>query len=1471
MKLNEIQRAYMAGRATYMPLGGVDMQDIRCFSTIYTKEQLISAIKKVLSHYTLFNCCVRRENNCFSISSQEPDAALLIKLVQVNTEQDIVELAHRHLKEYASMLFDVEHSLWRITVLELSKHAGNSMEISSIIIFSFNGILIDGYVISKIIHEIFSRAAGFTSERLLNGCESKILGSLGAIKNLPSKQAYWATKLANLKSPITLPWLKNINQVLHVPRRRLTLPIKQDIALALLDNACANGLFENTLYSLAVLKSLNDHVQLYDFVIAIPTSQSAIKQICANTSSFFPLRYTWNSRYSLLEEAVDIQDTILNALANDIGGINVAQQLCSQLKTILPLPVVFTNALNWEPFESVYGVHYLEGQTETPQVALDIRLTRLNKECIHLDLDYAQGLLAEDVVTTLAQGIYAWICRLATEKLDSPSVFKSPKGLVNTSNRGGYNFFIEQIIQNIEINPLDTTVLINRNRALSYKELGEKVKQAKWQLKSVGIGRGDVVALCLPKSFEHVYYLLACLTSGIIWMPLDAEAPVARIILQLKNAKAVGMVADTGDEQICRAIQDHVPDIRMCIAQKLIEVSSTDNLDKPSWHYVKDRSASYYLYTSGSTGIPKCVVLNNVATDNVISATVHAWNINRHDCVMSVTPFYHDMALFDILGTLYVGATLVIPEREKAKDAFEWAYLVQTCGVSIWVSVPAIVDMLLVAATAQQLQSIRLLAQGGDYLRIKTLRQLLHMKPTIRLYSLGGPTETTIWSIWHEISLEADLERYGCIPYGRALVGNQYSILDDDYKECSANQLGKIAMSGVNLSNGYLIDGELRSDGYEIVDAALGGMVYISKDRGLKDEKGVIIFKAREEGYLKIKGVRISAEEIERHILAIASIKQCIVFELENKDFSFSELAVAYVPEQVTDKPTSLQYIDELRKYLPLTFIPTKWYPLSGFPLTANGKLDRRAVRQMLTKQTIDEPVDANRLSVPELMNNSIPTIGSSTLLDKVSYEQFIALAQSPQQVTSSPAEQIVQQIATEYEQRAWMLHQQNPLSAAGPLMVVLKLQGNIDSVRLIASLYHLYDGGSALNSTFFIQEESGALYRHLNRYEAHDVIAWHSVDTLEEGRQLLTQKMYEAIDLVLGPIIKFYLLDMKQGGYLLGIHAHHILMDNSSWALIFSMLSQLYNGTKNSEQNHIATCSVDNNREIAQQYWRQQFTSKLTPFVAPVGLKADIGSALVIHKIGHPTVSIGNSDAHRYSIEIEHEQIIKEIKDLSLATVITYFALSLLEKNNEQFLDVLVPVVGTVLGHSLDNIKNTSNVLPIRVHAVGELTIDALCQNITQQIQNGVAHDLPYEHIINLTGSDRQNLPTILVTEFDLPSKHIDFQGVTTEIIDLPPIDTYYTMTLAYSKDVLRGIVKFELTSDKTINPFAAGLLLQDFVRRLCVDNAHATEQAIQNVRIDLNPNMDVLQAIIQVYSEVLEMEVKAQDNFFDLGGIHL
>ncbi|RZH27445.1 peptide synthetase [Acinetobacter pittii] len=584
-------------------------------------------------------------------------------------------------------------------------------------------------------------------------------------------------------------------------------------------------------------------------------------------------------------------------------------------------------------------------------------------------------------------------------------------GQMNDKNNNVENF-LKRIYENIFDQNSNRTALIFEDRSISYAEVGTQVAKVMYVLKKQNLATGSVVAICLRKSPEHIYTAFACALTGIIWLPVDMDSPPSRLNYLLTNSRADVVVSDSS--------------IAGVQTLNINEILLATTAYEPSFNAEINRLPAYYLYTSGSTGTPKCVVLNNQATENTLQQTISEWKITADDVIMAVTPFHHDMSVFDVFASMAVGATLVMPSFEQSKNAVVWANLVDRYKVTLWSSVPAIVDMLFSVAQKEQLQSLRLIAQGGDYIKPSLISKLREQLPNARLFSLGGPTETTIWSIWHEIN-EQDQE---IIPYGKALENNRYFILDENLKPCQMGEVGTMYMTGLNLSNGYLLDGEIYyKDFVEIqVSENETQTAFRMSDQGYFREDGNIIFAGREEGYLKIKGVRISAAEVENALTKNPYIYNCVVVSCVHPTTETQELVAVYTLENKykTTRLNSPELKNFLKVHLPSSHIPSKYLGIETIPLTRNGKIDRKAVQEIAqgkiyVSSTLSTKSSKTQSSVAEVGDSVLSVFreciadSQAERMDIFYRSEILAIGIRPKQLMSI-AQKLSQKLNTEID-----------------------------------------------------------------------------------------------------------------------------------------------------------------------------------------------------------------------------------------------------------------------------------------------------------------------------------------------------------------------------------------------------------------------------------------------------------------------
>ncbi|WP_343565072.1 amino acid adenylation domain-containing protein [Kiloniella sp. b19] len=938
--LNSLQKAYLVGRSTHLPLGGVAMQDFREYRGRLDCELFRQRLSALVEKHSSLRTCIDEVRLVQSIREDVVLNLEIVDLTQDSHEQALCRIEQTK-EDYAHRLFDLSAgSPWKVTLWKLPE--GSEQEDTVVVFVLFDALLLDGFSISQMMKELFS-----DGDIAVAGNRPEPVEFSAQTKASDSDEAYWREKLEAVTAAPKLPWTQSLETVRSSRYQRSTLCVSRERFRALGKLGARQGLFRNTVLMSLVLEVLSTWLSEGSLCVGVPVAPGNAEQL-GNRSGFIAV--DWNSAEgSFASRAQSLQQDIHSGLEHlSFSGIEINRLLMKDSSEGPALPVVLTNALNWPMLDQDSPVSFHSGLTQTPQTAMDIRLSLNADGDLLIDIDFAREALEAGVVDDILRTLDEVVTNL-----DQPEDLLSlnASDYVDLShyrfNQTGEDYrpgdYLGSLADNLFCGVFEQSALICGGEKTSYSELGQKVASILAAFEQRELGRGDVVAICLPRSPEHIAVTLACALAGLIWVPVDAASPDDRLEYLLENC-CPSLVVSTG-----RA--SGRTDCPIASPDELLSAPAPDDpraLLPDLQELSRSMDPAYYLYTSGTTGKPKCVVLNNRATDNVVGQTIENWQITEQDVFISVTPLHHDMSVFDVFGSLVAGASLVLPEPGSEKDAIRWNQLVAEHGVTIWCSVPAILEMLMACLRSETVRSLRLVAQGGDYIKPSVIQRLHKLCPKMRLISLGGPTETTIWSIWHEIMPE-DME---LVPYGRALPANGYYLLNEKGGHCPAGVRGRIHTVGANVALGYLEEGKLVQKDFVSVSGDKGQPVraFRTGDLGCFRRDGTLLFAGRVNNYIKVRGVRVSLPDIENELLKSPEIKQVLVVDYGSVSGGDSVLGALCVCDD-SDGVASAVLRDFARSCLPESHVPSRFLCVRELPLSANGKPDRKQAAQLLCEQ----------------------------------------------------------------------------------------------------------------------------------------------------------------------------------------------------------------------------------------------------------------------------------------------------------------------------------------------------------------------------------------------------------------------------------------------------------------------------------------------------------------------------------------
>lgn len=303
---------------------------------------------------------------------------------------------------------------------------------------------------------------------------------------------------------------------------------------------------------------------------------------------------------------------------------------------------------------------------------------------------------------------------------------------------------------------------------------------------------------------------------------------------------------------------------------------------------------------------------------------------------------HEDVNIFSVLG---VGGTLVLPNPEKGPDASHWGRLLNEYKVTLWNSVPAQAEMLdAFASKSESYPTVRLVLLSGDWINTSLPGRLRKIMTNAQMISLGGATEGGIWSIYHEID---EIEERPTILYGKALLGQWMGVVDEELRICPEYVSGQIAIGGYSLAEGYLGDTTLTKEKFVYVEEEKN-RIYLTGDNGRYVENGDIEFLGRLDNQVKINGHRIEIAEIENAIRGMQNIEDCCV--VYNQSIGKGVL-IAFIKNKISSiSYTKEEYRKQLAFFLPPAMIPSEFVNVERFPLSTNGKIDRKGLAESIQK-----------------------------------------------------------------------------------------------------------------------------------------------------------------------------------------------------------------------------------------------------------------------------------------------------------------------------------------------------------------------------------------------------------------------------------------------------------------------------------------------------------------------------------------
>ena len=493
---------------------------------------------------------------------------------------------------------------------------------------------------------------------------------------------------------------------------------------------------------------------------------------------------------------------------------------------------------------------------------------------------------------------------------------------------------IQELFEAQVVRTPEAVAVVYEDQQLTYGELNGRANQLARYLRTRGVGPDVLVGLCVERSLAMLVGLLGILKAGGAYVPLDPTYPTERLAYMLADSRPQVVLTQAGLRASIPATE--IPMLCLDTQWELVANGATANLP----HHNFPQHLAYVIYTSGSTGKGKGVLVTH---GNVVQST-KARQIKYGEELRSfllLSSIAFDSSVAGILGTLAYGGQLVLPAGERLEPGILWE-LIDQRKISQLLTVPSFYRLLLEQlpmTKGRSLQSVILAGEEcGSDLFVKHRSSL----SGVRFFNEYGPTEATVWSTVHE---GRDWESTPTVPIGRPIANTQIYILDEDLEPVPVGVAGELHIAGEGLARGYLRRPDLTAEKFipNPFNAESGARMYKTGDLARYLSDGTIEYLGRLDHQVKIRGFRIELGEIEAALQAVPGVREAVV--LAREDSPGDKRLVAYVVAKPGTEPMEAGVLrSRLVRALPAYMVPSAFVFPEQFPLTPNGKVDRKAL-----------------------------------------------------------------------------------------------------------------------------------------------------------------------------------------------------------------------------------------------------------------------------------------------------------------------------------------------------------------------------------------------------------------------------------------------------------------------------------------------------------------------------------------------